>query len=361
MSIAKMIVISVFISVFHAACGEDAPEPVPEIRAIKTYTVTEIASGQVRKFTATIRAMDQSALSFQVSGNVLEVRVKQGDRVKKGQVLAVLDKQEYALNVEGAKAELGKARANLDQKKTERARQKTLYDKGWVAKARLDRMTRQRDTARSEVDFAVSKLNLARRDLRLTTLVAPFDGDISGKFIDPHVEVRVGQKIFLIEAQGTLEARFDIPETTISQITLGIPVTVTFPTGVDCACEARITEIGSAAGRANAFPVKAGLLDPVPAIRSGMTAEVSILLTKDTSKSTYLVPVAAIAPSKNANEGFAFIYEPTTQTVRRSRVKVRGATDNLAHVYEGVKVGDVLAVAGVIFLSDGLKVKLLTP
>ena len=92
-----------------------------------------------------------------------------------------------------------------------------------------------------------------------------------------------------------------------------------------------------------------------------MTAEVSILLKKDTAESAYLVPVSALAPSKNANEGFAFIYQPATQTIRRSRVKIRGATDNLAHVYEGVKAGDVLAVAGVIFLSDGQKVKLLNP
>lgn len=344
-----------------AACGEEAPPLPPSIRAIKTHIVTEIASGQVRKFTATIRATDQSVISFQVGGNVKEVRVNRGDRVKKGQILAVLDKQVYELDVKAAEAALRKARANLEQKQLEYARQKTLFDKGWIAKSRLDRVKNRSDAALSDVDYAASKLNLAKRNLRLTTLIAPFDGNISGKFIDPFVEVRAGQKIFLIEAKGSLEARFDIPESTISRVTVGMPVTIRFTTGDDCVCKGRITEIGSAAGQANAFPVKAVLSEPPATVRSGMTAEVSVLLKQDTPTSAYLVPLAAIAPSKTPNEGFVFVFDSKTKTVRRSAIKIRGTTDNLAHVYDGVKAGDVLAAAGVVFLSDGQKVKLMKP
>ncbi len=342
-----------------AGCENEQPDVVPQIRAIKTFTVTEVASGQTRKFAGQVYATDSSTLSFQVDGNVKEMRVNQGDRVKQDQVLAVVDKQPYELDVKSAKADLQKARAELTQAREEYTRQEQLYKKGWVAKARLDRVQRSRDSAVSQVDFATSKLNLAKRDLRLTELRAPYDGAISRKYIDAFVEVRTGQKVYEIEASGALEVRFDIPETTISRITLGMPVTVTFPTAPGNVLRARITEIGSSAGRANAFPVKAGLENPPSKVRSGMTTEATLLLKQEGTKSDYLVPLAAIAPADKQSEGYVFIYDATTQTVKKNLIKARGVSDNLVHVYEGVQAGDIVASAGVSFLNDGQKVKLM--
>ena len=188
---------------------------------------------------------------------------------------------------------------------------------------------------------------------------APFDGAISKKLVDPFVEVKAGQKLFEIEASGALEVRFDIPETTISRITLGMPVTVTFATAPGNVLKARISEVGSSAGRANAYPVKAGLDNPPSQVRSGMTAEVTVLLKEEGTESAYLVPLAAIAPADKSGEGYVFIYDATTQTVKKNLVKGRGANDKFVHIYEGVKPGDIVAAAGVSFLVDGLKVKLM--
>ena len=344
-----------------AGCEKKQPDVVPQIRAIKTYTVTEVASGHTRKFSGRVYATDSSTLSFQVGGNVKEMRVNQGDRVEKGQVLGVLDKQPYELDVQSAKADLQKARAEMTQARQEYERQETLYKKGWIAKARLDRVQRSRDSTSSQVEFATSKLNLAKRDLRLTELTAPYAGSISRKHIDAFVEVRTGQPVYDIEASGALEARFDIPETTISRVTLGMPVTVTFPTKAGSVLRARITEIGSSAGKANAFPVKAGLDDPPPQVRTGMTTEVTILLKQEGADSSYLVPLAAVAAADKPGQGHVFIYDEKTQTVKKNLIKGKGATDNFVHVFEGVNVGDVVAAAGVSFLNDGQKVKLMQP
>ena len=354
-SFALMLVIVLAV----AGCDNEQPDVVPQIRAIKTYTVTEVASGQTRKFAGQVFATDSSTLSFQVGGNVKKMRVNQGDLVKKDQVLAVLDDQPYKLDVQAAKADLQKARAELTQAGQEFDRQETLYKKGWVAKARIDRAQRSRDAATSQVDYATSKLNLAKRDLRLTDLRAPFDGTISRKHIDAFVEVKTGQPVYEIEASGALEVRFDIPETTISRVTLGMPVTATFPIAKGSILQARITEIGSSAGAANAFPVKAGLDDPAPEVRSGMTVEASILLKQEGTESAYLVPIAAVAPADEPGQGYVFIYDTTAQTVKKSLIKGKGVTDNFVHVYEGVKAGDILAAAGVTFLNDGQSVKLI--
>ncbi len=340
-------------------CEEEKSDIVPLVRAIKTYTVTEVASGQTRKFSGKVYATDSSTLSFHVGGNVTEMRVKQGDQVEKDQVLAVVDKQPYQLDVQSAEADLQKARANIKQARQEFERQETLYKKGWVAKSRLDRVQEQRETAESQVAFATSKVNLAKRDLRLTELRAPYVGSISKKHIDAFVEVKTGQPVYDIEAIGALEVRFDIPETIISRISLGMPTTVRFPTAQDRILQARITEIGSAAGTANAFPVKAGLVDPPAEVRSGMTTENTILLKEEGAESGFLVPLAAIAPADQPGQGYAFVYDAATQTVKKTLVKGTGGTDNFTNIYEGIKAGDIIAVAGVTFLSDGQKVKLM--
>jgi RND family efflux transporter MFP subunit len=355
----KSVWIATAVLLTASGCEKEQPEIVQQIRAIKTFTVTEVASGQTRKFAGQVYATDSSRLSFQVSGNVKKMLVKQGDQVKKGQILAVLDKQPYRLDIKSAQAELQKARAEQTQARQEYRRQEALFKKGWVAKARLERVQRSRDSAASQVDYATSKLNLARRDLRLTDLLAPYDGTISRKHIDTFVEVKTGQSIYDIEALGALEVRFDVPETTISRVTVGMSVSVAFSSASVGPLQARITEVGSSAGTANAFPVKAGLTEPPSSVRSGMTAETTLLLADDGSKSTYLVPIAAIAPSDKPGEGFVFIFDSESKTIKRTPIKGKGATDNFAHIFEGVKAGDVVATAGVSFLRDGQKVKLL--
>jgi RND family efflux transporter MFP subunit len=342
-----------------AGCKEVQPDIVPQVRAIKTYTVTEVATGQTRNFSGRVYATDSATLSFHVSGNVKEMRVKQGDRIEKDQVLAVVDKQPYELDVQSAEAELEKARTDLTHTRQEFGRQETLFKKGWVAAQRLEAVQAKFNSATSQLDFATSKLNLAKRDLRLTELKAPYTGSISRKHIDTFTEVKTGQPVYDIEAAGALEVRFDISETIISRISLGMLATIKFPTSRGNILRARITEIGSTAGTANAFPVKASLNDPPAEIRSGMTAEATIVLKEEGVESGFLVPLAAIAPADGAGQGYAFIYDAATQTVKKNLVKGKGGTDNFVNVYEGIKAGDIVAVAGVTFLNDGQKVKLM--
>ncbi len=348
-------------AILLGACEEEAPEIAEQIRAIKTFTVTEVASGQTLKYSGIVQATDTSALSFQVSGNVGTVVAELGDRVTKGQVLAVLDSAPYELNLQAANAELQNARSAFQEAKLEYERKRTLYEKGWVAKAALDQTIASYNSAKSQVDYAVSKANLAKRDLRLTTLTAPFAGVIAEKSIDPYVEVRAGQKLFEINAEGAVEVALNIPETRIDKIILGMPVSVSLLTEGGWVGDGRITEVGSVAGEANAFPVKAGLIDPPANIRSGMTAEVTFFIARDDDQSAYLVPLVAILPIEEPRQGFVFVYDAESGTVQRRQVRGRGGTDNMVAIFDGVSAGDVIAVAGVSFLSDGQKVKLLRP
>jgi multidrug efflux pump subunit AcrA (membrane-fusion protein) len=95
---------TVFLSFTLIACKEDVPQPVERIRTIKAMIVTDRAFGLSRKFPGIVEAADRSSLSFEVSGNVKELRVDVGDKVTNGQIIAVLDSRPFQLKVQAAEA-----------------------------------------------------------------------------------------------------------------------------------------------------------------------------------------------------------------------------------------------------------------
>ena len=346
------------ISVALTACKEKT-EIMEEIRAIKTITVNEQATEQIRKLSGLVAAVDSSGLSFQVGGQVESVEVDIGDRVKKNQVLAVLDPEPYQLEVDAVGAELVKARANVVNTKSEYDRQQRVYEQGAGAKSDLDSAEYNYRAARSAVDYQIARLDQANRNLRKTKLLSPYDGTIAWRAVNPHEEVKVGQKVFEIDAKGAMEVQLAVPETNIDRIHIDDPVTITFPTLPGESAKGRISFIGSAAVKANAFPVKVELIDPNEKVKPGMTAEANLSMKDENQQPGYLVPFQALLPSPEANRGYAFVYDPETSTVKKTAVRSRGSEQKKVIVYEGLAAGDIIAVAGVSFLADGMKVKLI--
>jgi RND family efflux transporter MFP subunit len=341
-----------------AAC-KDEPEIIETVRAIKTITVSEQAGAQILKFPGVTAAVDSSDLSFQVGGQVESVAVDIGDQVKKGQVLAVLDPEPYQLEVDSIKAELVKARDQVTESKAQYERHKRIYEQGAGAKSYLDVAEYNYKAALSAVDFQVARLDLAERDLRKTKLLSPYDGTIAWRAVEPHEEVGVGQKIFVIDAAGDMEVHLTVPETTIDRIHVDGAATITFPTLPGKIAKGRISYVGSAALRANAFPVKVGLTDPNEKVKPGMTAEVNLTLKTGNVEPGYKIPFQAILPDQGENRGFVFVYNPRTSTVRKTPVRYRGSEQKKAIVHDGLEAGDVISVAGASFLADGMKVKLM--
>jgi len=354
----KLMVWLLCIAVGLTACKEE-PEIVEVIRAIKTITVKEQETEKIFKFSGQVAAVDSSGLSFQVGGQVASVEVDIGDRVKKGQVLAVLDPEPFQLEVDATEAELIKARNNVTKTKAEYERQKRIFEQGAGAQRFVEVTEYDYKAALSAVNFQIAKLDLAKRNLRKTKLPSPYDGVIAWRSVQPNEEVLAGQKILEINATGEMEVELAIPETTVDRIHIDDPATITFPTLPGGSAKGRISYIGGAAVKANAFPVKVALIDPNEKVKPGMTAEATLTVKNENRKPGYLVPMQAVLPSPEPNRGYAFVYDTQTSTVKKTPVHSRGTQNKEAIVYEGLAAGDIIAVAGVSFLADGLEVKLL--
>jgi len=346
------------ISVALTACKEK-PEIIEVVRSIKTITVSEQASEKIFKFSGVVAAVDSSGLSFQVGGQVESVEVDIGDRVQKEQVLAVLDPETYLLKVAESEAEVTKAKDNVAKSKSEYQRQKRIFEQGAGAQRFVEVSEYNYKAARSAVDLQIARLDNAKRDLRKTNLLAPYDGTIAWRSVQPNEEVGIGQKVFEINATGKMEVELAVPETTIDRIHIDDPATITFPTLPGETAQGRISYIGSAAVKANAFPVKVELNDPNEKVLPGMTAEANLIVKAKNQNPGFIVPFQALLPAPEANQGFAFVYDSGTSTVKKTAVRSRGSENKEIIIYEGLAAGDIIAVAGVSFLAEGMQVKLM--
>ena len=340
------------------ACQEKA-EIIEVIRPIKTITVKDQPSAQILKYSGLVAAVDSSGLSFEVGGQVKIVNVDIGDVVKKDDVLAELDPEPFQLEVAAIKAELIKAKDNVDKTKSEYDRQKRIFEQGAGAERFVEVAEYDYKAAGSAVKFQLAKLDLARRDLRKTKLLAPYDGTIAWRAVQPNEKVPPGKKVLEINASGELEVQLAVPETTVDLLNIDDSVTIGFPTLPGRYVAGRISFIGSAAVKANAFPVKVLLVEPDKGVKPGMTAEASLRIDSEDRTSGYLVPIQALLSSPEPNRGYAFVYDPKTSTVKRTAVRFAGSEAKRTIVSEGLAAGDIIAVAGVSFLADGMEVKLM--
>ncbi len=361
----KKVCIGMFLGIsflfLMSACSQEEPKPIERIRAIKTIIVAELTSGPLRKFSGVVEAVDSSVLAFEVSGNVKEVRVKVGDRIKKGQVIAVLDKRTFRLNVQAAEAGVERAKVQLADKKNDLDRYQRIskMDSGAVSQSSLDKSKAAYDSALKNVKYAGSKVKLAKRDLEKTVLVAPFNGIIGEKYVDPFQEVTRGERLFILFSEKAMEVALQIPETVIFHINIGLSTEIRFPTMPDRTYKGTVSEVSSVAGTANAFPVKVAVVDAGDKIRPGMTAEVTLMLSRNDQKTGYLIPLSAVAKGGDESKAYVFIFDSKTSTVKKTPITGAGVRGNRVGVTEGVKGGDTVAVAGVTFLEDGQKVKLM--
>ena len=345
-------------------CGKEE-KPPEVIRSIRWIKVAETSTKQVRMISGTTKPVDQTALSFAVAGTVERVKVRLGDQVKKGQVLAELDQQPFVLGVRDAEAELSKAQARTVERRANYERYVALYESNNASKAELDEARASFDSAKSQVEAAKAKLGLAHRDLRKTQLRAPFNGTISVKEIEPFIEVPVGRAVFGLDGvESGFEVSAAVPDSVLISLSVGDEADVVFPALNNRKVRGVITELGSRSRTASTYPVTVQLQEQFPELRSGMSVEVAFEFIPESETGEpivtgLLVPIEAFLVGAEKTH-FVFVYDEKSSTVKKTQIKTLNLRENDVIVQPGaLKAGDIIATAGAAFLSDGQKVNLM--
>lgn len=347
---------------FLFSCSEQKISTEIAIRPIAWTKVTESNLQQLRTLSGIVAPVEATSLSFEVVGKVQSVEVKLGDTVQKGDVLAQLNHRSFELSSKSAQAQLDKANSDRVEAENSFTRFSQLIDQGLVSQSGFDNARANFESSKSAVDVAQAQLDIAKKNLQDSSLIAPYNGIITKRLIEPSQQIGAGQAAFEIEGKHGLEVNVMVPETLIRELKQNAIIAVRFPVLTKMNILGRITEIGTRAETANAFPVTVVLQEENALLRAGMTAEVDFTF-EGVGKTGFQgiamkVPFTALSAGIN-QKSYVFVYNTTTQTVEQRQVQTENVLNNIAYISSGLTNGEIIAVAGVAFLRDGQKVTLL--
>lgn len=343
-----------FISFIHlAGCGgEENIDTGQVIRPVKTATVKGFSQGE-HIFPGTVEAGRKLIMSFRVSGRLIELPIKEGENVKKGQLIAKLDPKDYQIALKKVQAQFDKAEADYK-------RYQSLYERNAVPKADLDLYRSQRDVAKSVLDEA-------KTNLSYTILRAPFGGRIGNRYVENYMDVQAQQKIADINDNSTMEIKVDFPENLLLSIKsyseqLKIEHFAEFETEDIKSYPLKLKEVASRADpQTQTFKVTFEMPHPEDiTLLPGMTARVRTLVRlKDNAEMDIPITVPAIAVVGDPGSGnFVWYVNKEKLTVHRKTVKVgemSGSAD--INILEGLQGGEIIVTAGLSQLEEGMKVR----
>lgn len=341
-------------------CSKERPEAEPVIRPVRTMTVYSSGEGRTRTFSGTAEAGMEARLSFKVAGTVSEVPVNVGDRVKKGDLLAALDPEDYRLQVQEAEASLTRARAEARNAQANYDRVRSLYENKNASRNDLDAARAGSESADAQMQSAEKRLEQAQLQLSYTRLLAPMAAAVSAVDVEVNENVAVGSAVVSLSGESETEVKVSVPEALISSIRQGEPATVEFDALPGRSLEGTVTEVGVSTGRgATTYPVTVRLNQKPDDVRPGMVAQVRLRFPGSGDKDRFLVPPGAVGEDREGR--FVFVAEPAADglgTVQRRPVEVGALTDEGMEILSGLEDGDLLITAGVTKLQDGNQVRI---
>lgn len=358
----RFVFISLFFSLFILGCNEPKETFEEVVRPIAWVEVQRASFNQIRRISGTVYPVDSTNLSFEVGGKVEWVKVNLGDEVKRGDALARLDQRNFNLSMQSSQANLQKAYASLSEAKNQFNRYTELLAKELVSKSGYDNAKALFESASSAVNLAKAQVDISNKELSDSILTAPYDGAITKRLIEPSMQVMPGQGVFEIQGQGGLEVRVMVPETMIKDLLLGSEIAIHYSAFPQRTSQGTITEIGSRALAANAFPVTIVITSSIEGLRAGMTAEVEFTFPGEGrtgfTGDTFQLPIAAMGADLG-QKAFVYVYDPDTEVINKRIVQTESIINNQIIVSSGLNEGEIIAIAGISFLRDGQTVRLL--
>jgi membrane fusion protein (multidrug efflux system) len=310
-----------------------APTPV-EVVVVKPVTVQEDLQA-----VGSLRSNESVILRPEVSGRVATIGFRDGQVVKKGQLLIGLDASLNEAEVAQYKAEYDLALSNL-QRSEDLARQKFISSSA-------------RETAASNAQVADARLKLAQARLAKMRIVAPFDGVVGIRAVSLGDYVKDGTDLVNIEDIRNLKVDFRLPERALSQIRAGQGVEVVADALPSERWQGQIEAINpriDANGRS--LELRARLDNTSGKLRPGMFVRVRVIVGE---RNGLLVPEEAIVPQ---GEEF-FVYKVVEGAAKRVPVKIGVRRDAKVEIVEGLATGDHVVTAGMRLSRDGQPVRVL--
>lgn len=322
-----------------------------KLRPIKSMVVKIPNSNVVHEFSAVVDASKKADLSFKISGELVELNVKQGEEVEIGRVIAKLNDRDIKIQLNEAKSLFDKARNDYE-------RGKNLIKSNAISQSDIDQL-------RTQFNGAQAKLSIAENNLEYTELKASFDGIIAKKYTENFQEINAKSPIVALHDLANIVLKIYVPESImINMQREEVPpeLSATFDAISDKSFPLIFKEVSTQADDiTKTYQVTLSMKAPKShTILPGMTAMVKAesLLSRSLETQPFYLPSNTVLKDTNGN--FVFTVKEVADgigQIKRRSVSVGDLTPLGLEVFSGIEEGDVIVTAGMSKVIDGMEVK----
>ena len=354
-----------------AGCGEGGgdtgkirPPPVKSQSAVQVNVVEVHKADIFHPVAATGNILPQrdANVGSKIAGKLQKLYVDEGDEVRGGYILFVIEKDDLVLAQKGARAELAMAKAalteaglSLENMEREKIRIARLYEKKAIAQQKYDDIQTAHALAMSRVDLADAQLararvNLALMDQRLQDAVvrAPFSGSIAKKIMREAELVAPNMPVITLMNIDHVKVEVEIPEIQARSVRRGTPAAVTIDALPQKEFQGKVSRInGNVNPLSRTFKLEIDIPNSDHSIKAGMFARITI--ETDVVRDVMVIPPKALITDDGGHYG-VFIVKDNRAVLKK--VVTGTASEHLIEVREGLNRGDKVIVAGNFGLED---------
>ncbi|WP_246137383.1 efflux RND transporter periplasmic adaptor subunit [Myxococcus llanfairpwllgwyngyllgogerychwyrndrobwllllantysiliogogogochensis] len=361
--IRRMWVAAVLAAVMMTGCGKGGAKPAlpeqqgPAAMGVKAIAPATELEASMTRVTGQVRSKQEATLSAQATGTIAKMLVKVGDKVKKGQPLAVLDTSNVVIGVEQARAVKAAADAALQLATNNLERTRKVAESGGIAAAGLDQAEIGTKQAAAQAAQAGATLRMAEENLRDMAIIAPFDGVITARMknIGDTVAMMPPTPVFTLVDITGLEVRALVPESVVDKIKPGSKTQGTVsPSGMRF--EVTVANVGATVDITNrTVEVLADVVgETASPLRPGALVDLdfSNVAGQSDDKGLFL-PTQAV--SARGQTGFVWVVQDGT--VRKRDVRVERVLPGYVRILQGLAADERVLADSSLDVKEGTAVR----
>ncbi len=329
--------------------------------------VAQISMGQITVSTTTVITMNLNEednvmgmiysrsspeIAAEVSGRVISVIADIGDVVEKGQVLAQIDSEKYDLQLAQSKAEIARLSALLVNQELDLKRAEKLFKDNLVSEEMVDRTRAEFNALSEQINAANAQLRNSERLIEETEIKAPIKTKVAAKHIDIGDFVQNGMIVYELVDTKNLRVGLSFPEYQSLKLKKGLKVFLTTPTSIDENVETVIKEIKPNVNSNNRSITAIVDFDNPGSWVPGASTQARIILS--TYQDALVLPQLAVVRRSVGD----VVYLIQNDTAVEQQVDTGIEKDGLVHIKSGLKNGDIVALDGAGFLTNGTQIKI---
>ena len=346
------------------ACGIDMPKETQS--SFETMTVKKSDIELPYKFSARMKGQNDVTVTPQVSGQLMKICVAEGQQVKKGQTLFVIDSRNAQLELEAAQANLQAAQAAENSAKLEFESNKNLFEKKIVSSYMLSNSENAYKQAQASVAQARAAVNRAKVNLGFCTITASVSGVIGEIPVRTGDQVSPGMQLTMLSGNTTMDAEISVTEAIIeSMVQEGVkaaelekylanmpPATFVMKNGTEYPHKGRVVSLtGIVNAATGSLTAKVSFPNPDGHLYSGIQGTVVISFAE---KDVIVVPQNAVVRLQDKSQVYKVQTDSTATAVEVTTADTGNGKDFI--ITSGLKVGDQIVTTGANNVTEGQKV-----